>query len=139
CLFVGYTKETKGYYFYNPSEQKVFVARTGVFLEKEFISKGTSGRKVELEEIQEQQGDIEPEMEPEQTPQDVVVQESVPVAQSPRRSGRIRREPERYGFLVTHTGDVMLMDQDEPTTYQQAMSGPDSEKWLMAMKSEMES
>ena len=139
CLFVGYPKETKGYYFYNPSEQKVFVARTGVFLEKEFISKGTSGRKVELEEIQEQQGDIEPEMEPEQTPQDVVVQESVPVAQSPRRTGRIRREPERYGFLVTHTGDVMLMDQDEPTTYQQAMSGPDSEKWLVAMKSEMES
>ena len=22
CLFVGYPKETKGYYFYNPSEQK---------------------------------------------------------------------------------------------------------------------
>ncbi|WP_248788856.1 DDE-type integrase/transposase/recombinase [Escherichia coli] len=53
CLFVGYPKETKGYYFYNPSEQKVFVARTGVFLDKEFISKETSGRKVELEEIQE--------------------------------------------------------------------------------------
>ncbi|XP_050920075.1 uncharacterized protein LOC127137682, partial [Lathyrus oleraceus] len=48
CLFVGYPKETRGYYFYNPSEGKVFVARTGVFLEKDFISKGTSGRKVEL-------------------------------------------------------------------------------------------
>ncbi|WP_248790133.1 reverse transcriptase domain-containing protein, partial [Escherichia coli] len=39
---------------------------------------------------------------------------------------------------MTHTGDVMLMDQDEPTTYQQAMSGPDSEKWLVAMKSDMD-
>ncbi|KAI5398794.1 hypothetical protein KIW84_064248 [Lathyrus oleraceus] len=48
--------ETRGYYFYNPSEGKVFVARTGVFLEKDFISKGISGRKVELEEIQESQG-----------------------------------------------------------------------------------
>ena len=38
-LFVGYPKTTKGYYFYNPNEQKVFVAQTGVFLEKEFIFK----------------------------------------------------------------------------------------------------
>jgi hypothetical protein len=53
CFFVGYPKETRRYYFYNPSEGKVVVARTGVFLEKEFISKGISGRKVELEEIQE--------------------------------------------------------------------------------------
>ncbi|KAL4383231.1 hypothetical protein GQ457_15G018270 [Hibiscus cannabinus] len=35
CTFVGYPKETKGYYFYN--ENKVFVARTGVFLEKEYL------------------------------------------------------------------------------------------------------
>ena len=34
CLFVGYPKETKGYYFYNAPENKVFVARNGVFLEK---------------------------------------------------------------------------------------------------------
>ena len=25
CLFVGYPKETKGYYFYNPSENKVLL------------------------------------------------------------------------------------------------------------------
>ena len=34
CLFVGYPKETKGYYFYNPTENKVFVARKAVFLER---------------------------------------------------------------------------------------------------------
>ena len=39
CTFVGYPKETKGYYFFDPQENKVFVARTGVFLEKEFLSK----------------------------------------------------------------------------------------------------
>ena len=27
CLFMGYPKEIKGYYFYNSSENKVFVAR----------------------------------------------------------------------------------------------------------------
>ena len=46
CLFVGYPKETKGYYFYNASENKLFVARNGLFLEREFISKGTSGSTV---------------------------------------------------------------------------------------------
>ena len=37
CIFVGYPKETLEYYFYNRSEGKVFVARNGVFLEKEFL------------------------------------------------------------------------------------------------------
>jgi hypothetical protein len=38
-FFVGYPRETKGYYFYNKAEGKVFVARNGVFMEKEFLSK----------------------------------------------------------------------------------------------------
>jgi hypothetical protein len=52
CFFVGYTRETKGYYFYNKAEDKVFVGRNGVFMEKEFLSKEVSGSKVQLEEIQ---------------------------------------------------------------------------------------
>ena len=31
CVFVGYPKETRGYYFYKLGENKVFVARNGVF------------------------------------------------------------------------------------------------------------
>ena len=61
--FVGYPKETKEYYFYNASENKVFVARNGVFLEREHISKGTSGSIVQLEEIQEPQNSIIPHMD----------------------------------------------------------------------------
>ena len=40
CVFVGYPKETIGYSFYNKTEGKVFVAKTGVFLEKEVLAKG---------------------------------------------------------------------------------------------------
>ena len=58
CLFMGYPKETKGYYFYNAFENKVFVARNGVFLKREFISKGTSGSTVQLKEIQNPQTSI---------------------------------------------------------------------------------
>ena len=46
CLFVGYPRETKGHYFYNPDENKVSVARKAVFLQKEFIFKKNSGSKV---------------------------------------------------------------------------------------------
>ncbi|KAK8694819.1 hypothetical protein V6N13_072363 [Hibiscus sabdariffa] len=60
CTFVGYPKETKGYYFYN--ENKVFVARTGVFLEKEFLTNSGKDRNIELKEVQQQQV-IEPEVE----------------------------------------------------------------------------
>ncbi|KAK8613675.1 hypothetical protein V6N13_101432 [Hibiscus sabdariffa] len=134
CTFVGYPKETRGYYFYN--ENKVFVARTGVFLEKEFLTNSGKGRNIELEEVQQQQV-IEPEVEPisqavEKNPTDL---ETQPL----RRSTRERHEPERYGFLVTTHGDVILVDQDEPKTYQEAVSSPDSEKWLEAMRSEMDS
>lgn len=51
CTFVGYPKETKGYSFCNTLEDKVFVTQTGVFLKKEYISKGANGRSIELGEI----------------------------------------------------------------------------------------
>src|SRR5512141_2800782 len=33
--------------------------------------------------------------------------------------------------------EVMLLDHDEPTNYEEAMMSPDSAKWLEAMESEM--
>ena len=32
--------------------------------------------------------------------------------------------------------EVMLLDNNEPTSYGEAMVGPDSEKWLEAIESE---
>jgi hypothetical protein len=57
CIFIGYPKKTIGYTFYHRSEGKVFVAKNRSFLEKEFLSKEVSGRKVELDEV------IEPSLE----------------------------------------------------------------------------
>ncbi|KAL0285752.1 UNVERIFIED_CONTAM: hypothetical protein Sangu_2765800, partial [Sesamum angustifolium] len=37
CRFVGYPKEIVKYYFYDPSEQKVFISRNAVFLKKVFL------------------------------------------------------------------------------------------------------
>ena len=136
-LFVGYPKETKGYYFYNSSKNKVFVARNAIFLEKEHISKGTNGSKILLDKIRVPQRRIESVMETQKVSQDVVEPTQVP--QDLRRSGRICQNLEICGFLVTDNHDVILMDHDEPASYQETISSPDSKKWLEAMKSEMQS
>ena len=39
------------YTFYHRSEGKIFIAKNESFLEKEFLSKEVSGRKVELDEV----------------------------------------------------------------------------------------
>ena len=51
CFFIEYPKKTVGYTFYHRFEGKIFVAKNGSFLEKEFLSKEVSGRKVELDEV----------------------------------------------------------------------------------------
>ena len=58
------------------------------------------------------------------------------VTTEPHRSTRVRSAPEWYGNPVL---EVMLLDHDEPTNYEEAMMRPDSAKWLEAMKSEMRS
>ena len=55
------------------------------------------------------------------------------VTTKPRRSTRICTTPEWYGNPVL---EVMLLDHDEPTNYEEAMTSPDSMKWLEAIKSE---
>ena len=51
CVFIGHPKETVGDTLYHRSEGETFVAKFGNFLEKEFLSKEVSGRKVELDEV----------------------------------------------------------------------------------------
>ena len=37
CLFMGYPKGTKGYMFYDPQDQKVFVNTNARFLEEDYM------------------------------------------------------------------------------------------------------
>ncbi|GJR13233.1 retrotransposon protein, putative, ty1-copia subclass [Tanacetum coccineum] len=54
CVFIGYPKETMGYYFYFPPENKIVVARYAEFFEKNLITQKVSGRAEGLEEIQDE-------------------------------------------------------------------------------------
>ena len=101
---MGYPRETLGYYFYNREEGKMFVARHGVFLEKEFLNRKASGRSVRLEEIREPHGDVPTgdSITTELVREPVV--ESVPV---PRRSERLRN---------MQVCSVLFLETNEPTT-----------------------
>ena len=115
----------------------MFVAKNGSFLKKEFLSKELSRRKIELDEV------VEPLLQPESSAaqKDVSVEPtsvggeandsdheaSDQVTIEPRRSTRARIALEWYG---NHVLEVMLLDNDEPMSYGEAMMGPDSEKWL---------
>src|SRR3954464_13279206 len=59
CIFMEYPKEIVGYTFYNQSEGKMFAAKTVHFIEKEFLSKELSGRKIDLDEMIDQSLQVE--------------------------------------------------------------------------------
>ena len=144
CVFIEYPKETVGYTFYHRSEGKIFVAKNGSFLEKEFLSKEVSGRKVELDEVIVPSPLLESSSSQKSVPviptpiseevNDDDHETSDQVATKPRRSSRVRSAPEWYGNPIL---EVMLLDHDEPTNYEEAMMSPDSTKWLEAIKSEI--
>ena len=121
CMFVGYPKETMGYQFYNSLGQKVFVSKHFVFLEKEFLPRDNES-KVELEEVQDAQ--IEAYQLPE--PEADIHRDEIAVnpfeAQVLRRSSRIRTVLERYGFLINKHNDVLLIEDNEPTTYEEYLN-----------------
>ncbi|KAL0373260.1 UNVERIFIED_CONTAM: Retrovirus-related Pol polyprotein from transposon TNT 1-94 [Sesamum radiatum] len=125
CRFVGYLKETAGYYFYDPTEQKVFVSRNAVFLEKGFPSDNQRDEVLIKESSGKPPHDSTASFEP------TVHTDGVSIL---RRLTKESRVPERYGFV----GSTSQLDND-PKTYGEAMSDIDSDKWLEAMKSEMDS
>ncbi|KAL0294170.1 UNVERIFIED_CONTAM: hypothetical protein Sradi_6901100 [Sesamum radiatum] len=103
CRFIGYLKETAGYYFYDPSEQKGFVSRNAVFLERGFPT-DTRRDELLLEESSE-------------APHSNAGTLSTPTVSTdnvliPPRSARVPQPPERYGFL----GVTGQLDND-PKTY----------------------
>ncbi|KAL0411522.1 UNVERIFIED_CONTAM: hypothetical protein Slati_3741900 [Sesamum latifolium] len=100
----------------DPTEQKIFVSRNAVFLEKGFPLDNRHDEVLIDESSGEPQHDNTTSFEP------TVHNDGVPVL---RRSTRESRIPERYGFI----GLTSQLDND-PKTYGEAMLDIDSDKWL---------
>nr|GEW49631.1 hypothetical protein [Tanacetum cinerariifolium] len=137
CIFIGYPKETMGYDFYFPSENKIVVARYTEFLKKNLISQEVSGRAVELEEIQDE--DTSPSKD---TSEILIEVEGFEPPQQElflvRRFVRTHRAPKRLCPNV-EVKEHSLGDLNEPTNYKAELLDPKSDKWLDVMNAEMQS
>ncbi|GJY85226.1 retrotransposon protein, putative, ty1-copia subclass [Tanacetum coccineum] len=135
CIFIGYPKETMGYYF--PPENKIIVARYVEFLEKNLLSQEISGRAEELEEIQDE--DTSPSENTSKIPREVEgfeppQEEVVPI----RRFARTHRAPYRL-CLNVEVDEHSLGDVNEQTNYKAAILDLESDKWFDAMNAKMQS
>ena len=138
CLFVGYSKETRGGYFYSPEDNKVFVSTNATFLKDNYISDHKSRSKIVLNEL-------EPGKTSSQSTRvvDPLTYESQMIPSQdtlpPRRSERVVRQPKHYLGVSEGQYVVSADSVDDPLTFKNAMKDPDKEEWLKTMNLEMES
>ena len=100
CQFVGYPKETRGGYFYDPQENKVIVSTNATFLEEDHMRDHKPRSKIILGEATEESSRVVDEVGP-STRVDEGTSSSDPSRPSqtlgmPRRSGRVVIQPNRY-------------------------------------------
>ncbi|GJT68410.1 retrotransposon protein, putative, ty1-copia subclass [Tanacetum coccineum] len=131
-------KETMGYSFYYPPENKVFVAQNAEFFKNDVIDQEASGSLEELESIQEEDThpSIDTSLDHEEDDQEINEPQSDinPI----RRSTRTRRAPDQM-CLYFDNEEHELGDLGEPANYKAALLDLESDKWLNAMNVEMQS
>ncbi|GJV05616.1 retrotransposon protein, putative, ty1-copia subclass [Tanacetum coccineum] len=138
CIFIGYPKETMGYSFYSPSENKVFVARNAEFFESKLLDLKASGSVEDLELIQEEDTNPSVDTSLNHEEDDQEIDEPQSDINPIRRSTRTRRPTDRL-CLYIDTEEHELGDLGEPANYKAALLDPESKKWLDAMNVEMQS
>ena len=141
-MFLGYSKETKGYLFYNHKDNKVFVSTHAKFLEDDYVNNFNPRNKIVLAEMNEpvneqlmnETRDDEAVLD---TPQDIT--HKMTSTQVPRCSGRIVRPPTRFISLGETYKAISEEAESDPYTYEEAMNDIDAHHWVQAMKSELDS
>ncbi|GJU81799.1 retrotransposon protein, putative, ty1-copia subclass [Tanacetum coccineum] len=137
-IFIGYPKETIGYTFYSPSENKVFIARNAEFFESNLIDLKASGSVEELELIQGENTNpsVDTSLDHEEDEQEIIEPQSDlnPI----RKSSRTSRAPDHMCLYMDYE-EHELGDLGEPANYKAALLDPESKKWLDAMNMEMQS
>nr|GEU31249.1 hypothetical protein [Tanacetum cinerariifolium] len=137
CIFVGYPKETMGYSFYYPHDNKVFVARNAEFLKNSLINHEVSGSLDDLEIIQDEDTHTSLDTSLNHKEDDQKINEPQSDIDPIRRSTRIHRPTDRL-CLYVDAEEHELWDLGEPTNYKAALLNPESNKWLNAMNVEIQ-
>ena len=137
-ILVGYSETSKGYRVWDPKRRTVVVARDVIIREGVFPpaeGKGAEIREVKktatltIDELPEKVVELDDES---------VEEEEQPHAPPVRTSTRTRRPPERFGESLV-IGSCHISEIGEPATLKEALSGPQKEKWLEAVKDELTS
>ena len=120
-MFLGYSKETKGYLFYNHKDNKVFVSTNAKFLEDNYVNNFNTRSKVVLVEIDEPI--IEQPMD--ETRDDVDVLDTpqystheITSTQEPHHNGRIKRPPVRFIGLGETYKVIPEKVESDPYTFE---------------------
>ena len=117
CMFVGYPRGTKGYMFYDPQDQKVFVSTNARFLEEDYMMNNKSRTKTILDELRDE--GIENPVTVTQVHPPLVT--STQERGEPRRSGRVVRQPEHFIGL----GEIPEELKMDPNNYGEAIQDKD--------------
>ena len=131
CLFVGYPKGTRGYYFYNKFDIKVFVSTNAKFMEEEYIMNHTVRdmnewtKKTKSPSIQDNVILVDPQP---LTP-------DINTPNMPCHNGTIIRPPVKLTLMVESSLKFLESHEDDHTNYYETINDKDSSFWEDAMHS----
>ena len=132
-MFLGYSKETNGYLFYNHKDNKVFVSTYAKFLEDDYVNNFNPRNKVVLVEMnklinEQPMYETRDDVAILDTPQDIT--HEMTSTQVPRRSGRIVRPSIRFIGLGETYEAISEEAESDPYTYEEAMNDIDAHHWV---------
>jgi len=160
ALFMGITSGIKGYRLWCPESKKIIFSRNVTFDEFAMLKKVTDEIVQQLDDDTQQMENTPKKVEFERridpamniksggdTPaaEESSDEEEVPTQEPPQQqesiaTGRPRREirkPARFIDMVAYASPIV--NDDVPTTYNEAVQSSENEKWRKAMNEEMQS
>ena len=144
CYFIGYGKDYFGYRFWNDKTKKVIRAKDVIFQEQNLYKHKDSAKTDGDDQFVEFEVD---ESLPAEDPLDISEKIADPELQDEdeeqeipqhfvRRSTRPTKPPNRWDPSVNY---LLLTDNGEPESFEEAQMQNDFEKWELAMKEELKS
>ncbi|RDX94072.1 hypothetical protein CR513_23581, partial [Mucuna pruriens] len=153
CYFVGYAECSRGYKFYDPTSRSFFETGNARILEEVEFGKEGNIRNVVFEEesvnnietapvIGDNVQTIVPDIVSEQDYDEALPQTSIEQPQQSQEEIHQREEtciPNDYIVFLQEHEDGIDLTEDDPINFCQAMQSSNSQKWIDAMKDELNS
>ena len=141
CIFLGYEKGVKGFKFWDPVAMKRVISRDAVFDEQYMLQQAKEVERSVVTETDPKTVEVELGEEI-----DINAPISAGSEQQQRqvesfisgRPKRVTRPPVRFGFdeMVNY---ALVIGEDDPSNFQEAIQSQEKEEWVGAMAEEMES